>query len=156
LNRDTKVYQDDDLIDLNWSIGMKKAYTTYNNTKIGMIIAACMIILYFASYSVFGCGGGVVPYVPTQSGASGSSTSGSFFLMEKGVAVDMFDVKKLQPLFRNIVLSGNERKINKKMGKAIEKNKKEGAGDSTNVDTVQHTGSSSDSTLPVLNLHRIH
>jgi hypothetical protein len=76
--------------------------------------------------------------------------------MEKGVAVDMFDVKKLQPLFRNIVLSGNERKINKKMAKAIEKNKKELARDSTQTGTVQHGHTSSDSTLPVLNLHRIH
>jgi hypothetical protein len=74
--------------------------------------------------------------------------------MEKGVAVDMFDVKKLQPLFRNIVLSGNERKINKKMAKAIEKNKKERVQDSTEADNIRHT--ESDSTLPVLNLHRIH
>jgi hypothetical protein len=112
------------------------------------------VLVSFAAYSVYSCGGGVVPYVPTQSGASGSSTSGSFFLMEKGVAVDMFDVKKLQPLFRNIVLSGNERKINKKMAKAIEKNKKERVQDSTEADNIRHT--ESDSTLPVLNLHRIH
>ena len=128
----------------------------YYNANSGRIIAVCMIILYFALYSVFGCGGGVVPYVPTQSGASGSSTSGSFFLMEKGVAVDMFDVKKLQPLFRNIVLSGNERKINQKMAKAIEKSKEELAGDSTHTANNRHSQAASDSTLPVLNLHRIH
>ena len=135
---------------------MKKVYIKYNNGKIRKIIAVGIIILYFALYPVFGCGGGVVPYVPTQSGASGSSTSGSFFLMEKGVAVDMFDVKKLQPLFRNIVLSGNERKINKKMGKVIEKSKQETAQDSSNVNNAKHNLLHSDSTLPVLNLHRIH
>lgn len=128
----------------------------YKKWKTGKIIAVTMIILYFGFYTVFGCGGGVVPYVPTQSGASGSSTSGSFFLMEKGVAVDMFDVKKLQPLFRNIVLSGNERKINKKMGRVIKKNKKETASDSSNISNVKHNLLHSDSTLPVLNLHRIH
>ncbi len=120
------------------------------------IIVLFTILVSFAAYSVYSCGGGVVPYVPTQSGASGSSSSGSFFLMEKGVAVDMFDVKKLQPLFRNIVLSGNERKIHKKMGKVIKKKKKETVQDSSEVNTVKHNEMHSDSTLPVLNLHRIH
>lgn len=120
------------------------------------IIPFTMLVVLFTVFAVYSCGGGVVPYVPTQSGASGSSTSGSFFLMEKGVAVDMFDVKKLQPLFRNIVLSGNERKVNKKLKRAIRKKKRETAQDSLNTNNVKHNVMHSDSTLPVLNLHRIH
>lgn len=110
-----------------------------------IIITAISII----SFSVYSCGGGVVPYVPAQSGTT-SSSSGQFFLMEKGVATDMFDVKKLQPLFRNIVLSGNERKEHKslKQRSKEEKNSRK-ITDSTNV-------SFDEEPLPVLNLHRLH
>ena len=117
------------------------------------ITGVSLILMFLGFHTVYSCGGGVVPYVPTQSGASGSSTSGSFFLMEKGVAVDMFDVKKLQPLFRNIVLSGNERKVNKKIAGTLKNQQSEAACDSSNM---KHNILESDSTLPVLNLHRIH
>ncbi len=134
---------------------MKNNYGNYKHAqKVGIIIFCILIVLLNFS-SLQSCGGGVVPYVPTQSGATGSS-SGQFFLMEKGVATEMFDVKKLQPLFRNIVLSGNERKLNKKMGKIIEKNKKTREQDSTQSKNTKHNISSGDSTLPVLNLHRLH
>ena len=72
------------------------------------------ITIFLSFLKLYSCGGGVVPYVPTQTGASGASTATSqFFIFEKGVAIDMFDIKKHQPVFRNIVLSGNERKENK-------------------------------------------
>ncbi len=107
-------------------------------------------------YSLYSCGGGVVPYVPTSSGAGGSTSSGSFFLLEKGVAVEMFDVKKLQPLFRNIVLSGNERKVHRNMGKVLAKYQTTSKQDSTAMKNSVHGAEISDSTLPVLNLHRLH
>ncbi len=114
--------------------------------------AAAIVLFSFNSYS---CGGGVVPYVPTQTGASGnnSSSNADFYILEKGVATSMFDVKKFQPLFRNIILSGNERKKNKKSRKkSSQKNiaaTQQKTADST---TVSH----GDDAAPVLNIHRLH
>jgi len=121
------------------------------------ISCAALCILSIASFhTTYSCGGGVIPYVPTQSGASGSTTSGSFFLVEKGVSVEMFDVKQLQPLFRNIVMSGNERKVHKNMEKVLLKNKESLAKDSTLIKNSVHGSAMSDSALPVLNLHKLH
>ncbi len=127
----------------------KKQHWTQN------ISLATMVLMALFSINSYSCGGGVVPYVPTQTGASGSntSTSGQFFILEKGVAVSMFDVKKFQPLFRNIILSGNEREKNKKSKK---KSRTE------NITAAQQAESDSLSALqetegaPVLNIHRLH
>ena len=57
----------------------------------------------------------------------------------------MFDVKKHQPIFRNIILTGNERKTRKKRVKKSEK------------DTDSAAVSSDDLKIePVLNIHRLH
>ena len=95
-----------------------------------------------------------MPYVPTQSGASGASTASSqFFIFEKGVAIDMFDIKKHQPIFRNIILTGNERKVVKTKAKTAKQ-------DSTAVSTQKEAGSTSESSkdeiIPILNIHRLH
>jgi len=69
-----------------------------NNEKKTMYAVIVLFIL-ISFLKLYSCGGGVVPYVPTQSGASGASTASSqFFIFEKGVASDLFNVKKL--LFR--------------------------------------------------------
>ncbi len=128
---------------------VKKQHWTQN-----VFLATMMIMALFSSNS-HSCGGGVVPYVPTQTGASGSntSTSGQFYILEKGAAVSMFDVKKFQPLFRNIILSGNEREKNKKSRKKSR---------TKNITTAQQTDSDSLSApqetdaAPVLNIHRLH
>lgn len=112
----------------------------------------------FLTLRVYSCGGGVVPYVPTQSGATGGASTGQFFLMEKGIAIDMFDVKKLQPLFRNIILSGNERKERKTMealGKEDSKIESTQA-ESDSVSVTQDESSSEKEPTPVLNIHRLH
>ncbi len=110
------------------------------------LIVTALLIISFKTYS---CGGGVVPYVPTQTGATRSAAS-QYFLFEKGVAIDLFDIKKLQPIFRNIILSGNDRKEHKSR-KNVEKKKKDNqeTADSTDV-------SGKDIILPILNIHRLH
>ena len=109
------------------------------------------IILLMLSFRTYSCGGGVVPYVPTQSGASGASTASSqFFIFEKGVATDLFNVKKHQPIFRNIILTGNERKKNKPKMKPAE-------SDSLDVALTDSTAVAKDEEmLPILNIHRLH
>ena len=110
-----------------------------------------VIILLMLSFRTYSCGGGVVPYVPTQSGASGASTASSqFFIFEKGVATDLFNVKKHQPIFRNIILTGNERKKNKPKMKPAE-------SDSLDVALTDSTAVAKDEEmLPILNIHRLH
>lgn len=110
-----------------------------------------VIILLMLSFRTYSCGGGVVPYVPTQSGASGASTASSqFFILEKGVAIDMFNVKKLQPLFRNIILNGNER------GKPLSKEKLERIENDNKEATDTTDASDEEKIVPVLNIHRLH
>lgn len=107
-----------------------------------------LLIMSAAYYELYSCGGGMVPYVPTQSGASGANSATShFFMIDKGVSADMFDVKKLQPLIRQVVVTGNERKEHQAV-----------YHDSTK--TVTDVDSSCTATYhnltPVLNLHRLH
>lgn len=128
---------------------MKKTIIT------GKVLLLVMGITRHFIMPVHGCGGGVVPYVPTQSGASNSS-KGQFFLVDKSAATDMFDVKKLQPLFRNIVLTGNERNVTKLNKKLTGKKSNEIAQDSVRSRGIQSVEPSSDSIVPILNLHRLH
>jgi len=106
------------------------------------------LTVFLSFLKLYSCGGGVVPYVPTQTGASGASTATSqFFIFEKGVAIDMFDIKKHQPIFRNIVLSGNERKEHKTRVEKSESDSSAVSADSVSV---------AKEATPVLNLHRLH
>ena len=112
--------------------------------------AAFVVLLSFIS--LYSCGGGVVPYVPTQSGASGASTANSqFFILEKGVATEMFDIKKHQPIFRNIVLTGNERKFHK-----AKTSKDKGVDSLATKGTDSTVVSKEEEVLPILNIHRLH
>ena len=116
--------------------------------------AAIALFIMISFLKLYSCGGGVVPYVPTQSGASGASTASSqFFIFEKGVASDMFNVKKHQPIFRNIILTGNERTKNKPEKKLAEK-------DSADVASLEGTDSTvvskEEEIVPILNIHRLH
>lgn len=122
---------------------MKNRYSE-KKKKIQIII----VIIFLSFPKLYSCGGGVVPYVPTQTGASGASTATSqFFIFEKGVAIDMFDIKKHQPIFRNIVLSGNERKEHKTTVEKSESDSSAVSADSASV---------AKEVTPVLNLHRLH
>lgn len=114
--------------------------------------------------SVYSCGGGMVPYVPTQSGTGKSEEK--YFLMDKGVATDMFDVKNFNALFRNIILSGNERnkknlektsKKQKSKSTALSKNENDSAlkDSSDSAEQMRNVYRKSEA-VPVLNLHRIH
>ena len=123
-----------------------------NDKKTRSAVIALFILASFLK--LYSCGGGVVPYVPTQSGASGASTASSqFFIFEKGVASDLFNVKKHQPIFRNIILSGNERTKNKPVNESADK-------DSTDVASKMGTDSTVVSKeveiVPILNIHRLH
>lgn len=141
----------------------KKKYfeILYDNRKFLSIITIFVCILYYCAYS---CGGGMIPYVPTQTGAGASASTGEFFLIEKGVAVDMFNVKKLQPLFQNIRLSGNERKNRKSMKRSFKKSSKvtyakadsSAQASSDSLSVTQNKQSSENESQPILNLHRFH
>ncbi len=78
---------------------------------------ALMLILVYIT-SAYSCGPGYTPYIPTSDNRTSSC---DFFLIEKGVTGDLFDVKKLQPLFRNIMLSGNERNSVKPKQRSLKK-----------------------------------
>ena len=75
----------------------------------GAALAALAVVMATSGVSD-GCPscGGIHPYIPTQSG--GGAAGANFFLIEKGTSYDMFDGSRLQPILRNIVISGNERR----------------------------------------------
>jgi hypothetical protein len=101
----------------------------------------------------------MVPYVPTETGASRGSSSqptGQFYLLEKGVTYDLFDIKKLQPLFRNIVLSGNERKGRTYARPLFRRKSTDDKDTLTTSATSDTTAADADSARPVLNLYRLH
>lgn len=129
----------------------KQKYSRKNRCILKRQFYLFAIILLLAPFTIYSCGGGVIPYVPTQSGASGASTASSqFFIFEKGVATDLFNVKKHQPIFRNIILTGNERKKNKPKVKSTEK-------DTLDVALTDSSAVAKDEEiLPVLNIHRLH
>ena len=130
-----------------------KKYTYHSNFKSDLkrCFAGVTIIVLTTFLKLNSCGAGVQPYVPTQSGAT--RIAGQFFLIDKGVAIEMFDVKKHQPIFRNIILTGNERKVVKTKAKTAKQ-------DSTAVSTQKEAGSTSESSkdeiIPILNIHRLH
>ena len=117
-----------------------------------IIIYLCVLIY---ACCAFGCGGGVIPYVPSEyvpvkGQATSGSTKGQFFLLiNKGVTTDMFDVKQLQPVFRNIVLTGNERK-----DRSSKKEESSTPDDSSSV--TEKEEKKDKESIPVLNLHRLH
>lgn len=120
-----------------------------NNVLKTMYVPFALLIL-IPFLKIYSCGGGVVPYVPTQSGASGASTTASnqFFIFEKGVASDMFNIKKHQPIFRNIILTGNERTKNKPKKNKTDRASKEDSDSTVISEEVD--------IMPILNIHRLH
>jgi hypothetical protein len=137
-------------------------YSRTNMSKRWLCVIAPMIVALCCSNGVC-CGGGYVPmpYIPSGGGSvNAPSSKGSFYLVEKGSANELFEIKSLQPLFRNIHQSGNERQNLDK----FRKNKKADAGDKNAktdmaaADSVKIDSSTcpSAAAAPVLNLHRIH
>lgn len=124
----------------------------------GPVVLTAVLMICLNTFKVFGCGGGVVPYIPSGTGSAGSgSSSGQFFLFDKGVTSTMLDYRAVQPLFKNIVNSGNERKAR---GQEIKKAEPfEVTADSTktvdSTKTAEHNIVGEDA-LPVLNLHQLH
>ena len=108
-----------------------------------MRYALIIICLMYSAglFSALGCGGGWAPYIPPNISGSTGQTKARLQLFEKGVTYDLFDPKVLQPLIRNIVLSGNERK-NRKTSKAPEDS------------TAKLSGK--EEPKPILNIHRLH
>ncbi len=100
--------------------------------KIRTLIISIVSVAFLFTATAYSCGSAVVPYVPTQGNAS-AAVSSKFYILQKGVIAEMFNTKKLQPLFRNVILSGNARK----KSNLNRKNKEREA-------------------QPVLNIHRLH
>jgi hypothetical protein len=109
------------------------------------------VFLVAGAYAIrlsHGCGGGWAPYIPpTASGGASANTEGRLQIFEKGVSYSLFDPKALQPLVRNIVLSGNLRK----KGKLSPSDKAE------NPDSLaSEKDPKADNVDAVLNVHRLH
>lgn len=129
----------------------KQKHSRKNRNILKRQFGLLTIILLLGPCIIYCCGGGVVPYVPTQSGATGASTASSqFFILEKGVATDMFDVKKHQPIFRNIILTGNERKKNKPEIELADRD----SLDAASADSI--VTAEDEAIVPILNIHRLH
>ena len=117
-----------------------------------------LLVVLACCGSAFCCGGGFVPmpYIPSNTGnISTPSSKGSFFLIEKGSTTELFDVNKLQPVFRNIHMSGNERIVH---AKTLAKKSDAGqtaSGNARPADSASVTGTQA-KTASVLNLHLIH
>ena len=131
-----------------------------NHLSFRWVVVLFLFVLVLYVHRVISCGGGVVPYVPTYvptaSNSGTSKTTGQFFLdIEKGVIRDMFEVKKLNPVFRTVILSGNERRTFSKnaLKKQGVKSQESSEKDSTdeNVGYADSTGEGQ-----VLNLFRLH
>lgn len=137
---------------------MKRKFEQIRKVRLSQIVYVTFLIVGLSTFHLYSCGGGVVPYIPSGTGAgSGSSSSGQFFLFDKGVTSTMLDYRAVQPLFKNIVNSGNERKV-----RGLKDKKKErcdAEGDSTvihdSTKTAEHNLVGEDA-LPVLNLHKLH
>lgn len=109
--------------------------------------AVSMLSIIVPSYA---CGGGMMPYIPTATGAGSGSASapGQFFIIDKGVTNSMLDIRQLQPLFRSVVNAGNERsEKNLKAQDDTTHGKKKGP----RYDSLDTTKAE-----PVLNLHKLH
>lgn len=121
------------------------------------IVSIAILTICLTVFHLYSCGGGVVPYIPSGTGAGSSSSSGQFFLFDKGVTSTMLDYRAVQPLFKNIVNSGNERK-----DRALkDKLSKQGEAKKDTTDTSDSTKSAKhniveEGALPVLNLHKLH
>ncbi|MBN1984496.1 MAG: hypothetical protein JW795_23420 [Chitinivibrionales bacterium] len=129
---------------------------------IGCNTAMCTgIFLFVYIHAISGCGGGVMPYIPTQSGGGNQEQKAEFYILDKGVTSDMMNMKKLQPLLKNIVYSGNERKKAAPSKNQAQQN--QAAADTTVAQTPDSAAVLSDhshlshcSPNPVLNLHYLH
>ncbi|KMQ52746.1 hypothetical protein CHISP_0515 [Chitinispirillum alkaliphilum] len=134
----------------------------FSNSKIKNRVTKIMIASAVVSFSLFvsnsfACGGGVIPFVPSSdpyvpSGTGdeiGSSLDGQFFLdLEKGVTNEMLDVKKFNPLFRHLTLTGNERRTRSRSTQKCDT-----PCDST---ALPPCGVDHEMVEPILNLHRLH
>ncbi len=122
----------------------------YNSIMVLLCLISCAIA----------CGGGWAPYVPpSQSvGSSGKSQSSSqLYVFDKGVTYDLFDPKILQPLIRNIILTGNERKDRSSM-KQVKKQirKVKTAETSAQSDSSTTLPEPQEESKPVLYIHGMH
>lgn len=100
-------------------------------------------------------------YTPSSGNDAGTNKKADFFLISKGVSSTMFDVKSLQPVFREVTASGNERNdknLSERAKKRLEKRRKEDAakGDTTAATHNPHHHHNKEDVAPVLNLHKLH
>ena len=125
-----------------------------NKSSFKLIIYLILLVIVSRNQHIRACGGGVMPYIPTNTN-SASDQKAEFFLIEKGITSEIFDTKKLQPVFKNIVNTGNRRKVRtlRSSEDLNMRTKQDGRANKysndTEIDSVQNV-------QPVLNLHRLH
>ncbi len=125
------------------------------------------LFLFLIFHNSYGCGGGLMAYTPSAGNSDNSEKKADFFLINKGVSSTMFDVKALQPLFRDVTASGNERN-EKNLSKSVRKKRVEKHKKATEkmlancTDTTKecqenpHHLHDNENVSPVLNLHKLH
>ena len=128
---------------------MKKDMRIKRKSFFQIVICIVTISVCLFITRAYDCGPGVQPYVPVYSGAQKSS--GNFILFDKGVTDGLLNVKKLQPIIRNIVFLGNERE-DRRSSKTEQKSENI-AADSTAADSDQPK---EDKYRLILNLDRLH
>ncbi len=127
------------------------------------IILLLPVLITFICSESFACGGGLMAYTPSEGNSGSSDKKASFYMINKGVATTMFDVKSLQPVFRDISSSGNERN-DKNLSEAVLKRRAEKeleAKSDTTAECVdsthmKHHAHDNENVSPVLNLHKLH
>lgn len=136
----------------------KVRYKNHLSFRWPVVFFLFIVVTYV--HRVVSCGGGVVPYVPTYvptgSNTGTNTTTGRFFLdIDKGVIRDMFEVKKLNPVFRTVILSGNQRRTFSKNALKKQSVKPQESSEKDSTDENEEYVDTTDEGQ-VLNLYRLH
>ncbi len=118
-----------------------------------------LTVLLLCVYAALGCGGGLMAYTPSSGNDGSGNKKADFYFINKGVSTTMFDVKALQPVFREVTASGNERNdknLSKRAKQRLEKKQKEEMVDTTVATHNPAHHHNKEDVAPVLNLHKLH
>jgi hypothetical protein len=130
----------------------------------------CITTLF--TVELLACGGGLTAYIPSDDNSyvpsEGESSLGNtnvdFYIIDKGVSSSMFDVKSLQPVFRNSNESGNQRnekniseRVKERQLEEVAKAQQKADSSATGEPFHEHGGPGCTlaEEIPVLNLHKV-
>lgn len=124
------------------------------------VLTLTVVLLSLTLQNAIACGGGLMAYTPSAGNETTSGKKADFFLISKGVSSTMFDVKALQPVFREVTATGNERNeknLSDRAKKRLEKRRKDEVAKACTTGThTVHDVQDKEDVAPVLNLHKLH